>query len=165
MLINFSQAKTGQEWIGEDRTDRTARDGRAWQENGNGTGREWALNEGGRTKGRGVNVATWPMPKIKLRSQGESSRFGFGFGVASLLDLQINLFNSHSTWTPQREIFYNADTRWAPTQRGVKVHSTERERERRGRGTRNREQETGNRQHGEWTTKTCLGFAVGRNST
>lgn len=70
------------------------------------------------------------MPKIKLRRQGESSRFGFGFGfgVASLLDLQINLFNSHSTWTPQREIFYNADTRWAPTQRGVKVHSTERER-------------------------------------
>lgn len=47
VLINFSQAKTGQEWIGEDRTDRTARDGRAWQENGNGTGREWAL-EGGR---------------------------------------------------------------------------------------------------------------------
>lgn len=82
---------------------------------------------GGR-RGKGVNVATWPMPKIKLRSRGESSRFGFGFGfgVASLLDLQINLFNSHSTWTPQREIFYNADTRWAPTQRGVKVHSTER---------------------------------------
>lgn len=66
------------------------------------------------------------MPKIKLRSRGEWSRFGFGFGVASLLDLQINLFNSHSTWTPQREIFYNADTRWASTQRGVKVHSTER---------------------------------------
>lgn len=62
----------------------------------------------------------------KLSYVAKASRFGFGFGVASLLDLQINLFNSHSTWTPQREIFYNADTRWAPTQRGVKVHNTER---------------------------------------
>lgn len=96
-------------------------------------------------EGRGVNVATWPMPKIKLRSQGESSRFGFSFGVASLLDLQINLFNSHSTWTPQREIFYNADTRWAPTQRGVKVHSTEGE-ERKG----NKEQGTGDWEQAAW---------------
>lgn len=78
------------------------------------------------------------MPKIKLRSRSGSGS-GAGFGVASLLDLQINLFNSHSTWMPQREIFYNADT-----QRGVKVHSNRRDRERGGGNTRNRELETGN---------------------
>lgn len=145
---------------GQDRQDSKGRQGmaREWQWDWTGMGAER------RREDRGVNIATWPMPKIKLRSQGESSRFGFGFGVASLLDLQINLFNSHSTWTPQREIFYNADTRWAPTQRGVKVHSTERG-EKGKQGTGSRRLGTGNRQHGEWTTKTCLGFAVGRNST
>lgn len=124
--------------------------GQTGQQGTAGHGKRMAmrLDGNGRWKeDRGVNIATWPMPKIKLRSQGESSRFGFGFGVASLLDLQINLFNSHSTWTPQREIFYNADTRWAPTQRGVKVHSTERERkERKG----NQEQGTGDWEQAAW---------------
>lgn len=128
---------------GQDRQDSKGRQGmaREWQWDWTGMGAER------RREDRGVNVATWPMPKIKLRSQGESSRFGFGFGVASLLDLQINLFNSHSTWTPQREIFYNADTRWAPTQRGVKVHSTERG-EKGKQGTGNRRLGTGSMANG-----------------
>lgn len=99
------------------------------------------------------------MPKIKLRSRSGSGS-GFGFGVASLLDLQINLFNSHSTWMPQREIFYNADT-----QRGVKVHSDRRDREWRSRG---RAPGTGNWQHGSMANgrlKRAWDLPDGRNST
>lgn len=102
------------------------------------------------------------MPKIKLRSRSGSDS---GLGVASLLDLQINLFNSHSTWMPQREIFYNADT-----QRGVKVHSDRRAREWRSRG---RAPGTGNRelatwQHGSMANgrlKRAWDLPDGRNST
>lgn len=85
----------------------------------------WTEDGGRRTEESTLRRGQCP----KLSYVAKASRFGFGFGVASLLDLQINLFNSHSTWTPQREIFYNADTRWAPTQRGVKVRNTERGRE------------------------------------